>query len=428
MIKIAATADLHLGRKSTQVPSGFQASTKTVLRKITEFCIREDVDVLLLAGDVIDRENRFFEAYEPLRNALTELTAAGITIYLVAGNHDFDSLPGFLKALNNEKVFLVGAEARWETLIYEKSREKLQITGWSFAQQYSSVSPFDNFDPALVRDSLPGIGLIHGDYYDGSSPYALLNHPALLASEIDVWVFGHIHKPEVIKEKNPLIFYPGSPQALSPKEKGRHGMVTLIAEAGTVRRDDFHLLSDVIYEDLKIEIPAKTETSDLATHIMAAFHENLRLLREKYGYRLLVLDVHFTGVNPDVSAIREMQERLLENEEIAENTVIRKVETKELKPRHGDLAMLSGSKNITGSVARIIRALESEDFDSGAADEILEEVRRRTADLKASKTYSPVGGELEDLFTEEKLREMILAEARLILTHFTEQLNRTEYG
>lgn len=427
MIKIAATADLHLGRKSTQVSPDFPASTKTVLRSITEFCVREDVDILLLAGDVIDRENRFFEAYGPLRNALAEMTAAGITIYLVAGNHDFDSLPGFLDTLNDEKVFFVGAEARWETLIYEKAGEKLQITGWSFAQQHSPVSPFENFDPSLIRDSLPGIGLIHGDYGDRNSPYAPLNHPALMTSEADVWVFGHIHKPEVIREKHPLIFYPGSPQALSPKERGRHGIVTMIAEAGTVRRENFHLLSGVVYEDLMIEIPAETVKTDLPTHIMTAFHENLRLLREAYGYRSMVLDVHFTGFNPDVSAIGEMKERLLENEEIAENTVIRRVETKELKPVHRDLDMLSESKNITGSVAGIIRALTSEGFDSALADEILEEVRRRAVDLKALKIYSPVGDEIKDLFTEEKLRKMILSEARLILTHFTEQLKGTEH-
>src|SRR5690625_6163197 len=116
-IRILATADLHLGKSSSDI-TGSHASTKFTLNKITEYCVDQKVDVLLLSGDIVDWDNRFFEAYGPLQESFDRLGRHGIKIYLVAGNHDFNVLPQIIstgdigRASCRERVWIwVGAVA-----------------------------------------------------------------------------------------------------------------------------------------------------------------------------------------------------------------------------------------------------------------------------------------------------------------------------
>ena len=47
----------------------------------------------LLAGDVVEQEDDFYEAYGDLRRGVDRLAAAGIPVLAVSGNHDVQVLP-----------------------------------------------------------------------------------------------------------------------------------------------------------------------------------------------------------------------------------------------------------------------------------------------------------------------------------------------
>jgi hypothetical protein len=49
---------------------------------IVERAIQEQVDLITLSGDIVDHDNRFFEATGPLEAGLTKLAAAGIQLAL----------------------------------------------------------------------------------------------------------------------------------------------------------------------------------------------------------------------------------------------------------------------------------------------------------------------------------------------------------
>ena len=62
-MKILATADLHLGKQSSNVSRELRESSVTFTwNRIVKYAVEEQVDALLLAGDVVDRDNRFFGA------------------------------------------------------------------------------------------------------------------------------------------------------------------------------------------------------------------------------------------------------------------------------------------------------------------------------------------------------------------------------
>jgi exonuclease SbcD len=87
MIKILHTADWHLGKRLQEYPR--IEEQKLVLAEICEIADREDVDLVLLAGDIFDTFNPSHEAVELLYKTLRKLSKNGNRpIVAISGNHD----------------------------------------------------------------------------------------------------------------------------------------------------------------------------------------------------------------------------------------------------------------------------------------------------------------------------------------------------
>ncbi|AUD03262.1 metallophosphoesterase family protein [Spirosoma pollinicola] len=86
-MKLLHTADWHLGKRLQD----FQRlqEQRDVLAEITEVANREDVDLVLVAGDLFDTFNPDPKAEDLLYSTLKDLTANGRrTVVAIAGNHD----------------------------------------------------------------------------------------------------------------------------------------------------------------------------------------------------------------------------------------------------------------------------------------------------------------------------------------------------
>lgn len=87
MLKILHTADWHLGKRLQEFSR--IEEQKLVLAEICEIADREDVDLVLLAGDIFDSFNPSHEAVELLYKTLRKLSKNGERpIIAIAGNHD----------------------------------------------------------------------------------------------------------------------------------------------------------------------------------------------------------------------------------------------------------------------------------------------------------------------------------------------------
>ena len=63
-------------------------------------------------------------------------------------------------------------------------------------------------------------------------------------------------------------WYPGSPQALSAKEKGEHGAVVLtVSEQGTIQKDVV-ALSPIRYEEIQIHLSECNEQDGIQAKII----------------------------------------------------------------------------------------------------------------------------------------------------------------
>src|SRR5690625_7078630 len=96
-INILVTGDIHLGRRSGSIDnSSLYGSTRYIWEEIVSRAIESSIDIVALTGDVVDRDNRYFEAIGPLQEGFEKLENAGIQVVVIAGNHDFDVLPELL--------------------------------------------------------------------------------------------------------------------------------------------------------------------------------------------------------------------------------------------------------------------------------------------------------------------------------------------
>jgi exonuclease SbcD len=176
-IRILATADLHLGKASADV-SGHFAATKHTWETVVNWAIAHAVDVVALCGDIVDRDNRYFEAVGPLQDGLEKLGKNGIEVFMVSGNHDHDVLPGILRSRQLDNVHLLGANGTWELYSYTKAGETIQFAGWSFPRLIVQESAMTGWQLPGHDPNYPVIGLLHGDIdKTGSGSLDTWSHP-----------------------------------------------------------------------------------------------------------------------------------------------------------------------------------------------------------------------------------------------------------
>ncbi|MCG7845280.1 MAG: DNA repair exonuclease [Methanomassiliicoccales archaeon] len=270
-VKILCTGDLHLGKAPTKLPESYDNDEKVqiahVLKKMVDFAINEIVDIVLVSGDVIDQDNAFFESIGPLCRELKRMNDAGIEVFMVAGNHDWQALPSTLKVHDFEHVHLLGEEGIWQRKEIEIKGMDVSIFGWSFPQRTHESNPLEGLSTS-GSDALK-IGLLHCDLDKAESSYGPVSRSLLLSEDIDIWVLGHIHAPQRYDlGSGRIVLYPGTPQPRDPKESGPHGPYLITVEDdGDISVEGPLPLSTVRYENVSVIVPAEINEESLRTLI-----------------------------------------------------------------------------------------------------------------------------------------------------------------
>src|SRR5690606_34576958 len=219
-MRLLLTGDIHIGRASSSL-SGTSGRDDTraaaAWGRIVDLAIEERVDLLCLSGDIVDKENKLWEAVGPLESGVQRLAAHGIRIVAVAGNHDFDVLMRLDDVLQSgpaaEAFHLLGRRGEWERFtIEEDGQAVLHVDGWSFPREHVYESPLESYD--LKPDSsTPVLGLVHGDLDVSGSRYAPLDSVRLRETGPDEWLLGHIHNPQLFRPSgNRWALYPAPPR------------------------------------------------------------------------------------------------------------------------------------------------------------------------------------------------------------------------
>ena len=268
-IKVFHTADLHLGIESYgKIDPTTQANTRILdffasLDWLVEKAIKEDIDALLIAGDIYHhREPNIFVQNEFCKR-LSLLISHEIPVLLLIGNHDsilsmerISSLQLF-KELKIPSVYLFD-EAK--VLTIETKHGPLQIAGIPFLERNMIrefminknieenkrneiaqlvitriIGGFKKEIKAKVPTILTAHLTIREAMYDNWRPTIVGNEVYLSKSVLNDPVFsyvamGHIHKPQIFDEDKtePVLSYPGSLTSLDFGEASYdHGFMSI---------------------------------------------------------------------------------------------------------------------------------------------------------------------------------------------------------
>lgn len=252
-MKILHTADWHIGKKlhKNELFEDFEL----FIDWLCELINREQVDVLLVSGDIFDLANPSSEARSQYYRALLKMKKFNCKIILTGGNHDspamLDAPKEILKELDihiigglPEKIEetivpVLGKEPNVEILIaalpflrdsdlrsandgvtyedrLEATRKGIQNTFFDAADYCKKHYPAV---PALAMGHLFAAGM---ETSDSEREIQIGNQAAFDASQFGEYfsyiALGHIHKPQKVAAAVPT-YYSGSPIPLSFSER-----------------------------------------------------------------------------------------------------------------------------------------------------------------------------------------------------------------
>ncbi len=279
MIKILHTADWHLGKKL----DSFSRLEEQILvmNEVVEIADQEQVDLVLIAGDLFDNFNPSIEAVELFYKTLKRLSNNGKRpVVAIAGNHDSPSLIDAPDPLAREcGIILIGypnakiQEFELNDFKISKSVEgmiELKLNAFDFPiriihtpyanevrlKQYFGENKEDALNEVLATNwknianeycDENGVNLLMAHLYMNKKGAELLEEPEgekpikignadmifseAIPSQIQYTALGHLHGFKNIGTEEKPVVYSSSPLCYSFSEAGQNKYVSII-EAG----------------------------------------------------------------------------------------------------------------------------------------------------------------------------------------------------
>jgi len=429
LMRLLCTGDLHIGRRSSRVPADLpDASAADAWARIVTHAIHQRADAVLLSGDVVDQDNRYFEALGPLERGLFRLREAGIPVVAVAGNHDFDVLPALARSLPDGLLHLLGVGGMWERHTIENARgERVHVDGWSFPARVVRHDPLTQYVAPAI-DGAPVLGLVHGDLNVPQSLYAPLSLASLRRVSVNAWVLGHVHSGGLMHQTGDApVLYPGSPQPLDPGEPGAHGvwMLTVTADGTVAARLDG--IATVRYEPVFVDLSTcatETEARECTTFALRA--RLLDILTRSPELRHVALRVCLSGrtplhgqLQPLVSLVREISDLGLAFSSGANATLsVTHVELATTAER--DLTQLSASNDPIGVLARLLLTLQHGDAIDPA---LAQRLRPIPARVREARVFA--GAVHTESLSDDAVRRTLSAQADRLLETLLRQRDQS---
>lgn len=285
-ITFVHASDLHLGAPfrglralSERWADRLSEAIQVAYGKIVDTAIEREVDFVVIAGDVFDNSHASFSDYRCFFEGLERITAAGIPVYLCAGNHDpYSSWSHDFFALPEGAHMLSATHPDFR--LFERDGEPLcVIAGRGFM---NSVWPKDDdiaegltraaADAALgerARRAPFGVGILHTGL-DLDVHKAPTDPRALRRAGFDYWALGHIHSPMVDDKADPRIAFSGCIQGRDIRETGKRGFSIVTLEEGAPNVAEFVPSATVVWQQIDVDVSACATVSAVVDEVMRA--------------------------------------------------------------------------------------------------------------------------------------------------------------
>ena len=295
-------ADIHLDSplrslalRNPELAALIGNATRQAFVRIVDLCIAEQVDALLLAGDLYDGEQTSMKTARFLAEQVKRLHEAGVRTFVIRGNHD--ALSKITKELLfPESVKVFGGRADAVTIERVAGGFDVVLHGLSFAQPHAPESLLAKYKPPV--DGAINIGLMHTSLgeTEGHSLYAPCTAADLQSSGFTYWALGHIHakKRPVSAPRAATVVMPGMPQGRDINEAGPKSVTLVtVADDRTVTVED-RVTSLAQFERVAVDLDGIDEWNEVVSAIELA----LGRARDAAVSEHLVARLTLTGSTP----------------------------------------------------------------------------------------------------------------------------------
>lgn len=362
-----------------------RGATRRAFENLIELALAEEVDFVLLAGDLFDGDWRDYNTGLYFVRQMQRLHAAAIPVLIASGNHDAASqITRSLRLPENVTTF---STRRAESVVIEELG--VAIHGQGFARRAVTedlTRGYPQGDPQLFN-----IGMLHTslDGKPGHEPYAPCSVDALRSKGYQYWALGHVHRREVVCEE-PWIVFPGNIQGRHIRETGRKGC-TLVSvdnrQVQSVEQRDLDVMRWLLCE---MDVSACSDLDDLYAQVRNSLQQ---ALDEADGLALAVRLV-LLGRTPLHAHLHAHAEQLTQEVRALCTAVggagawLEKIKLQTETPRRRDDTL---NDDALGGLLRAIGDLE---MDSAAAAALLDELapleRKLPAELRCGADgYDP---------------------------------------
>ena len=138
-MKLMHLSDLHIGKRVNEI--SMLEDQKYILSQILDLADKEQVDGVLIAGDIYDKPVPPAEAVQVFDDFLTRLAGRELPVFAVSGNHDSAERMAFgARLMSSRKVYL--------SPVYDGRTEPIVLSD-EYGEAAIYLLPF--IKPALVR-------------------------------------------------------------------------------------------------------------------------------------------------------------------------------------------------------------------------------------------------------------------------------------
>ena len=291
-VKILHISDLHLDRKINNLPPDKAKirRSETLISLENVLNMHNDVDVVLIAGDLFDGECSLKSV-----RFTAELFAkfSHMRFFVACGNHDpYDS----------ESIRLFESLASNNVVIFKDKHDSYYldylntwIHGISFGSTSSYTSLLQGFH--IKDDSAVNIMVMHGDL-SSESKYNPISRSEIAESNLDYLALGHIHKhSEILNENGVRYAYSGVFEPQGFDEMNECGVITGIVDKKTSFLE-FKNTSIRNFREIKLDITDVKSDEELISLLSGS-------VNHKDAYRI-VLNGKRKYFTPDTSLINNL--------------------------------------------------------------------------------------------------------------------------
>ena len=277
-------ADLHLdtsfATRSASVRERLREATRRALEAAVQLALREEVDAVLIAGDLFDGERLSFYTERYLTRTLGQLTSQGIHVVYVTGNHDPGGPSGPAARIGwPEGMTLISEPEPRQVPIHRDGRLVGRVTGAGHGSSRESDDLSARFPHP--QGDVPEVALLHtqvvGARGEGDHDrYAPSELSRLRASGFDYWALGHIHVRQAVST-DPAIHYSGNLQGRHPGERGPRGGLLVELAPPAAPRVEFVELAPIRWETLELDgLETASTLTALTDRVRSAWEEERR--------------------------------------------------------------------------------------------------------------------------------------------------------